>query len=122
MKGAAANAAKLQDQMRDTEVHTRLEVQRLWALVDAGRAEVAIRLDAIKSAELSVEANEKSFRGGVRSKIDVLNSIQTSFQVQQDYVTSVLTLADNYLNLLLQAAVPANEAIASVQTILFPGR
>lgn len=122
MKGAAANATKLQEQTRDTEQRTRLEVQRLWALVNAGRSEIAIRLDAIKSAELSVEANEKSFKGGVRSQIDVLNSIQTLFQVQQDYVTAVLTLADNYLNLLLQSATPADEAIAMVQTILFPGR
>jgi outer membrane protein TolC len=122
MKGAAANAAKLQEQTRDTELRTRLEVQRLWALVNAGRSEIAIRLEAIHSAELSVEANDKSFRGGVRSKIDVLNSIQTLFQVQQDYVTAVLTLADNYLNLLLQAATPANDAVAMVQTTLFPDR
>lgn len=122
MKGAAANATKQQEQTRDVELRTRLEVQRLWALVNAGRTEVAIRLEAIKSAELSVEGNEKSFKGGVRSQIDVLNSIQTLFQVQQEYVTAVLTLADNYLNLLLQAATPAHEAIALVQTILFPGR
>lgn len=122
MRGAAANATKLQEQTRDTELRTRLEVQRLWALVNAGRTEIAIRLEAIKSAELSVDANEKSFRGGVRSQIDVLNSIQTLFQVQQEYVTAVLTLADNYLNLLLQAATPADEAMAMVQTILFPGR
>lgn len=120
MKGAAANAVKTQEQTRDAELRTRLEVQRLWSLVNAGRSEVAIRLEAINSAELSVEANEKSFRGGVRSQIDVLNSIQILYQVQQDYVNAVLTLADNYLNLLLQAATPADQAIASTQAILFP--
>lgn len=120
MKAAAAGAVRTQEQTRDVELRTRLEVQRLWALVDAGRTEIAIRLEAIRSAELSVEANEKSFRGGVRSQIDVLNSIQTLYQVQQDYVESVLTLADNYLNLLLQGAIPVDQAIALVQTILFP--
>ena len=69
---------------------------------------------------LSVEANDKSFKGGVRSQIDVLNSIQTYYQVQQEYVTAILTLADNYLNLLLQAATPTNDAVAQVQTLLFP--
>ncbi|WP_082605592.1 TolC family protein [Curvibacter sp. PAE-UM] len=122
MKGAAANALKTQEQTRDAELRTRLEVQRLWALVNAGRSEVAIRLEAINSAELSVEANEKSFRGGVRSQIDVLSSIQILYQVQQDYVNAVLTLAENYLNLLLQAAIPADQAIASTQAILFPTR
>jgi protease secretion system outer membrane protein len=122
IKGAAANASKMQEQTRETEQRTRLEVQRLWSLVNAGRAELAIRLDAIQSAQLSVEANEKSFKGGVRSQIDVLNSIQTLYQVQQDYVSAVLTLADNYLNLLLQAATPANDAVALVQNVLFPSR
>lgn len=122
MKGAAANALKTQEQTRDAELRTRLEVQRLWSLVNAGRGEVAIRLEAIQSAELSVEANEKSFRGGVRSQIDVLNSIQILYQVQQDYVNAVLTLAENYLNLLLQAAIPAGQAIASTQAVLFPVR
>lgn len=122
MKGAAANAVKTQEQARDAELRTRLEVQRLWALVNAGRGEVAIRLNAIQSAELSVEANEKSFRGGVRSQIDVLNSIQTLYQVQQEYVNAVLTLAENYLNLLLQAATPTDQAIAGTQAVLFPSR
>ncbi len=122
MKAAAANAVKMQEQARDAELRTRLEVQRLWALVNAGSGEVAIRLEAIHSAELSVDANEKSFRGGVRSQIDVLNSIQTLYQVQQDYVNAVLTLAENYLNLLLQAATPADQAIASTQAVLFPAR
>ena len=58
----------------------------------------------------------------MRSQIDVLNSIQTLYQVQQDYVSAVLTLADNYLNLLLQAATPADDAVALVQNVLFPSR
>lgn len=120
MRGAAANAIKSQQQTREVEQRTRLEMQRLWSMVHAGRAEIAIRLDSIRSAELSVEANDKSFKGGVRSQIDVLNSIQTYYQVQQEYVTAVLTLADNYLNLLLQAATPTNDAVAQVQTLLFP--
>lgn len=122
MKGAAAQALRLQEQAREVELRTRLEVQRLWSLVHAGRGEVAIRLEAIRSAELSVEANERSFRGGVRSQIDVLNSIQTLYQVQQDYVNAVLTLAENYLHLLLQAATPVDQAIARTQAILFPDR
>lgn len=121
IKGAVANAAKLLAQTRDTELRTQLEVQRLWSLVNAGRTETSFRLEAIRSSELSVEANEKSFKGGVRSQIDVLNSIQTLFQVQQEYVTAVLTLADNYFNLLLLAATPADDAVAMVQNVLFPG-
>lgn len=119
-RGAVASATRLQEQLRDTETRTRLEVQRLWSLVDSGRSEIAIRLEAIKSAELSVEANEKSFVGGVRSQIDVLNSIQTKYQVEQEYVNAVLIMAENYFDLLLQAATPVDEAMATVQAVLFP--
>jgi protease secretion system outer membrane protein len=120
MKGAAAGANRAQEQLRDAEQQATLEVQRLWGLVSAGQRELEIRLSAIASAELSVDATEKSFKGGVRSQIDVLNSIQTLFQVQQEYVTAVLALSDNYLNLLLQAAVPADEAVTLVQAVLLP--
>lgn len=120
MKGAAANASKSQEAARDAELRARLEVERLWSLVRAGLAEIEIRLEAIHSAELSVEANERSYSRGVRSQIDLLNSIQTLYQVQQDYVNAVLTLADNYLNLLLQSAAPVDTAVAQVQTVLFP--
>lgn len=120
MKGAAASASKSQEAARDAELRTRLEVQRLWSLVSAGLAEIKTRLEAIDAANASVGANAESFRGGVRSRIDVLNSIQTLYQVQQDYVTAVLTLADNYLNLLLQSATEVDTAVAQVQTVLFP--
>ncbi len=122
MKAAAANASKLQGQTHETKQRTQLEIHRLWSQVNAGRVELSIRLNAIHSAKLSVDANEKSFQGGVRSQIDVLNSIQTLYQVQQDYVNSVLTLADNYLNLLLFAATPVDDAMLLVQNLLFPER
>ena len=122
MKAAAANASKLQGQTHETKQRTQLEIHRLWSQVNAGRVELSIRLNAIHSAKLSVDANEKSFKGGVRSQIDVLNSIQTLYQVQQDYVNSVLTLADNYLNLLLFAATPVDDAMLLVQNLLFPER
>lgn len=120
MRGAAATATRSQEATRDAELRTRLEIQRLWDLVNAGLKEIAIRRDAISSAELSVEANEKSFRGGVRSQIDVLNSIQTLYQVQHEYVNAVLALVDNYLNLLLQSATPVDEAMAQVEAVLLP--
>ena len=122
MRGAAANALKSQEDVRDVEAKTRIEIQRLWALVHAGLKELPIRLSAIESAQFSVEANEKSFKGGVRTQIDVLNSIQTLFQVQQDYVTAVLTLTDNYLKLLLQAATPVDEAVVLVEQALLPAQ
>lgn len=121
-KGAATQVARTQEQTRELEQKTRLEVQRFWSLVSAGLQELPIRLAAIEAAQFSVEANEKSFKGGVRSQIDVLNSIQTLFQVQQDYVNTVLALSENYLNLLLQSATPTDQAMALVQALLLPAQ
>lgn len=118
-QGAAANAEKAKAQTRDAEEKVRLEIQRLHALVGAAVAEIDMRLAAVRAATLSVEANEKSFKGGVRSKVDVLNSIQTLFQTKEEYVAAVIQLGENYLNLQLQAAVPAIEALRLVESSLF---
>jgi protease secretion system outer membrane protein len=119
VSGALANAQRLSEQTRDLELKTRLEVERLRQLVEAGRAEVAIRLQGIQSAELSVEANEKSFHGGVRSKVDVINSIQILYQVKEEHLNAVLTLAENLLNLHIQLANPVPDSLLQIEEILF---
>jgi protease secretion system outer membrane protein len=119
VSGALANAERISEQARDTLQRTLLDVERLYQLVEAGRNEVAIRLDGIRSAELSVQANEKSFRGGIRSKIDVINSIQTYYQVMDEHLNAVLTLAENLLNLHIQLSHPIPDSLRQVERILF---
>lgn len=119
VSGAIANATRFAEQARDLEQQTRLEVARLRELVDAGRQEVAIRLNGIRSAELSVDATEKSFRGGVRNKLDAINSILTLYQVREEHLNAVLTLAENMLNLHMHLAKPIPEALQQIEQILF---
>lgn len=119
VSGALANVQRASEQTEDLEQRTRLEVERLRELVEAGRAEIEIRLEGIESAELSVEATEKSFRGGVRSKLDVINSIQTLFQAREEHLNAVLTLAENLLNLHIQLATPIPESLSQIESILF---
>ncbi len=119
ISGAQANAQRVSEQSKDLEQRTALEVERLRELVEAGRAEINIRLEAIASAELSVEATEKSFRGGLRSKLDVMNSIQTLYQTKEEHLNAVLTLAENLLNLHLQLATPIPESLSQIESILF---
>ncbi len=119
VSGASANATRAGEQARDVEQRTKLDVNRLLELVEAGRNEIEIRLESIRSAELSVEANEKSFQGGVRNKLDVINAIQTLYQTKEDYVRSVLTLASNLLQLHLALAVPVSDSMKQVQAVVF---
>lgn len=119
ISGAAASATQSKELVRDIEQRTKLDVDRLFELVEAGISEIDIRLESIRSAELSVEANQKSYEGGIRNKLDVINAIQTLYQTKEDYIRSVLSLAENLLQLHLALAVPASESIKQVQTVLF---
>ena len=78
-----------------------------------------MRKAAVEAAELSVTANKKSFEGGVKSVIDVLNSIETVYVVKTEHATAVLALADNLLNLRLQQGYAADDSLAEVQALLF---
>lgn len=112
-QSVAAAYAKAQEASRDTEQKTRLEVERLSELISTGLESLAIQKDAIASAELSLEANQKSYEGGVRSTVDVLNATQTLFQVKSEYVATATAQAENLLSLSLQTAV---DPVESLQT------
>jgi protease secretion system outer membrane protein len=83
-----------------------------------GASEVAMQQSAVEAAELSVEANEKSFKGGVRSMQDVLTSIEVLYTVKADRVRSMLALADGLLNLRMIEGVNAADGLAEVESVL----
>jgi protease secretion system outer membrane protein len=72
-----------------------------------------------EAAEFSVEANTKSYQGGVRTAVDVLNAIQTVFQVKSEYVTLATTQAQNILALQLLAATAPLDSVALTRQYLF---
>ena len=114
-QSVAAGYAKAQEAARDVEQKTRLEVERLSEQVSTGLETLAIQQNAIEAAELSLEANQKSYEGGVRSTVDVLNATQTVFQVKSEYITTATQQAENLLSLALQTAV---DPVQSLQTTL----
>ena len=54
----------------------------------------------------------------MRTNVDVVNAIQTQFEVQSNYVQSAAALATNYLNLLLLSGEDPEDALALVQKFL----
>eukprot|EP01030_Chromulinospumella_sphaerica_P007022 gene7022-6868_t len=100
MDAAQAGVVKAQESLRETESKVRLEADRLAALVATGIEALRIQREAIASAELSVEANRQSYQGGVRTAVDVINAIQTSYQVKSEYFTLATTQSENILNLI----------------------
>ncbi len=109
----------VQETFRGIEQDLRLLVQQLQSASASGRIEVAVRSDAIVAAELSVQANQKSFLGGVRTQIEVLNSLQVLFDTQMQQANARLNLAQNVLRLELESGAEPIDALGKVQALLF---
>ena len=119
MQSAEATVVKTQEALRETESTIRLNADKLRGQVINGVEALKIQREAIEAAEFSVEANTKSYQGGVRTAVDVLNAIQTVFQVKSEYVTLATTQAQNILALQLLAATVPLDAVALTKQYLF---
>jgi outer membrane protein TolC len=114
-----ANYLKAKEATRDSEEKTRVEVEKLREQVETGFEVLDVQKSAIAAAELSLEANIKSYAGGVRSAVDILNATQTVFQVKSDYVTTVTTQSEAILGLLTQSSLDVNDALTNAYKFLF---
>ena len=113
-KSVQANYLKAKEATRDSEEKTRVEVEKLAEQVKTGLEVLEIQRKAVAAAELSLEANQKSYEGGVRSAVDILNATQTVFQVRSEYVISYTSNLE-YLASLLFAI--GSESVGSVEKI-----
>jgi len=120
-KGAAADfdLNKAQEQARNSLQQIRLDVERYYSQVGAIQSELLVRAEAIKASELSLDANEQSFKGGVRTKLDVLNALQALFQARADYASAQLRLGETFLALLTVSATDVDMVLAQINDMLF---
>lgn len=117
---AADNALLGQQQKeRATQEALMLDIQRLHAQAQAAQQEVEISREAIDAATLSVSANEQSFAGGVRSKLDVLNALQAQLSAREAHLSAQLGLARTLLSLRLLAGHDIETILQQVQRELF---
>jgi len=117
--GVAKKYSQARSQREDTEAKTELDAEKYYSLTETGLQAIKIKKDAVDSAQLSVDANQKSFTAGVRSTTDVLNSIQILFQTRNEYAIAVAAQAESYLNLLLVQNDDPAHAMKQVQAFLF---
>ena len=113
-KSQASSSNRLQ-----TETQTKVEAQKLHALVEAGLESLKIKWKAMDTARQSVTANQKSYEAGVKSTTDVLIAIQTLYQARNEYAQAATNQASNYMNLLLVAAENPDEVVQKTQLFLF---
>lgn len=122
LDAAVAGVTRAQEAVRETESRVRLEADRLSAQVATGTQTLLIQKQAIAAAELSVEANTKSYQGGVRSAVDVLNAIQTLYQVKSDYAQQAASQAESLMALMLLTATESRDAVALTNRFLFANK
>ena len=122
LDAAIAGVTRAQEVVREAESKVRLEADRLSAQVATGTQTLLIQKQAIAAAELSVEANTKSYQGGVRSAVDVLNAIQTLYQVKSDYAQQAASQAENLMSLMLLTATESRDAVALTNRFLFANK
>ena len=115
---AQQNLLKAAENRRETEEKIRVEVEKAWNQVNSGVEILLAQSEAIDAARLSVEANTRSFQGGIRSSVDVVNAIQTVYQVTSDYVSIVVAQAESYLTLLASAQSSPMDALRQAQIYL----
>ena len=114
-----ANEQKAVEVRRQVEQQTNLITNQLYESVVLGRQALETKRNAVEAAKLSVDANERSLTAGVRTTIEVLNSIDTLYQTRNDYSTTAVNLGNSLLNLLLISGTPPADAIAQTQAFLF---
>ena len=103
---AASELVRTQESLRFAQDSLATETTRLDAAVRSYRDEVLIRRQAVDGARLSVEANVRSYQGGVKTNIDVITSYQTLADSEVALVNTRLTLSEAELRLSLVSKIP----------------
>jgi protease secretion system outer membrane protein len=120
-KSVEANYLKAKEAARDAEEKTRVEVEKLREQLITGLEALKIQKDAVAAAELSLEANIKSYEGGVRSAVDILNATQTVFQVKSEYFIFLTKESEDILNLLCYHEKDTNSILSVLVEFMIAG-
>jgi protease secretion system outer membrane protein len=94
---AATDVTRARENLRFAQENASAEAVKLWRAGTSLTREVEIRRQAVETARLSVEANLRSYQGGVRSNIHVLTSYQNLADAETALITSQLSLYETLL-------------------------
>lgn len=95
---AANDLIRARENLRFAQENATNEAIRLWRGVESLKAELAIRERAVDAARLALEANIRSYQGGIKSNIDVVTSYQTLADAQTALAGSRLALQEARLS------------------------
>jgi protease secretion system outer membrane protein len=98
---AAADLLRAQENLRFAQDTQGNEATRLFTAIRSYRDEVQMRQQAVEAAKLAVEANVKSYQGGVKTNIDVVTSYQNLADAETALVNSSISLSESQIRLRL---------------------
>lgn len=116
VRQVAANYSEAQHNTKNALNAGRIEATRAFYAIREGMKKVKAFENAQVSAQLAVEANQKSFRAGIRTFLDILNAEQKLVQVQTDLTEAQLQLVLAYARLQLLSGNTVAAALEAVAT------
>jgi protease secretion system outer membrane protein len=109
---ASADLTRAQETLRYAQDSQATEATRLFNAIRSYADEVRIRQQAVDTARLSVDANVKSYQGGVKTNIDVISSYQALADAEVALVNADLQFNEARLRLhLLEQGVDTAAAL-----------
>lgn len=100
---AAVDVQRTQEDLRYAEESSAAEAAKLHASYAVLNEEVKVRSAALESARLAVNANVRSYQGGVKSNMDVITSYQNLADAEVSLVNTMLSLREAELRIVLLA-------------------
>jgi len=87
--------AELDKKINDIQV----ELQKQFNLAQSSRSRLSALESSVKSAELLIEATQKSIKGGTRTNLDALNAVSQLSEAKRDLALARYNYLQSYLNL-----------------------
>lgn len=111
---ATANHARAEADLDAMTNKVLVELRKQYNLLISGVRKIESLELAVKSAELLVEATEKSIRGGIRINLNLLDAQQQLHTARRDLTQAKYNYLLNYLRLQLAAGTLAPENLRNI--------
>ena len=119
---AQANLREGQDMLERAELMAQNEVRKTYFALREGLARVAALEKASASAQLVVQANQKSFQAGVRTTLDILAAEQRVVQVAVDLAEARAQSMNAWVRLKALVSEADETSLGVLATLLAPAR
>jgi len=117
---AVADLERVEQALEATRRDLGLRVETEFRGITEGVLRIRALEQAVRSAEVTVESNRRSFQGGSRTLVDILNAEQQLVSAQRDLANARYTYMISHVRLRALAGEADETAIAEVNGWLRP--